>query len=83
MQEEKDEILYTGNIDGTLNIVILLLPYSWIQSIPKIIHKVIYCGEVFDSEVEGTLMDGAGKPSYAHGYWQNDILLFRVVLTSR
>lgn len=63
MREERDEILCTGNMDGTLNVVISLLPYSWIQSIPKIIHKVIYFGEVFDSEVEGTLMDGAGKPS--------------------
>lgn len=63
-QKEKDEIIYTGNIDGSLNAVILLLPYFLeFKSISKIIHKVIYFWEVFESEVEGTLMDGVGKPS--------------------
>lgn len=82
MQGEKDEIMYTGNFDGPLSVLILLLPYFLeFKSISKIIHKVIYFGEASESKGKGILMDGVGKPSSAHGYWQNDILPFRVVLT--
>lgn len=64
MQEEKDEVIHTGNIDGPLSVVILLVPYFLeVKSISRAIPKVIHFGEVFESEVEGTLMDGVGKPS--------------------
>lgn len=63
MQEEKDEVIHTGNTDGHLSVVILLLPFFLeVKSISKVIPKVMYFGEVFESEVEGTLMDGVGKP---------------------
>lgn len=63
MKEEKDEIIHTGNIDGPLHVVILWLPYFLeFKSISKMIHQVIYLGEVSESEVEGILMDGVGKP---------------------
>lgn len=57
----KDEIIYTWNTDEALNVVILWLPYFLeFKSISKIIHQVIYFGELLESEVEGMLMDGVG-----------------------
>lgn len=51
-------------ISRTLNVVILLLPYFLdFKCISKINHRVIYFGDIFESEVEGTLMDEVGKPS--------------------
>lgn len=45
--------MFSGNIDGSLNVVILLLLYFLVfKNISKIIHKVIYLGEVFESEVK-------------------------------
>ena len=54
-RKEKDEIMYTGNIDVSLNVVILLLPsFLEFKSISKVIHKVIYLGVVFESEVKAS-----------------------------
>ena len=45
--------MLSRNIDGSLNVVILLLLYFLkFKNISKIIHKVIYLGEVFESEVK-------------------------------
>jgi len=52
-QKQKDESMLSGNTDGSLNVVILLLLYFLkFKNISKIIHKVIYLGEVFESEVK-------------------------------
>ena len=52
-QKQKDESMLSRNIDGSLNVVILLLLYFLkFKNISKIIHKVIYLGEVFESEVK-------------------------------
>lgn len=61
-QKEKGEIMYTGNIDGSLNVVILLLPsFLEFKSISKVIHKVIHLGVVFESEVKASWWMGLGN----------------------
>lgn len=61
-QKQKDESMFSGNIDGSLNVVILLLLYFLeFKNISKIIHKVIYFGEVFESEVKAHWWMGLGN----------------------
>lgn len=45
--------MLSGSIEGSLNVVILLLLYFLkFKKISKIIHQVIYLGEVFESEMK-------------------------------
>lgn len=61
-QKEKDEIMYTGNVDGSLNVVILLLPsFLEFKSISEVIHKVIHLGVVCESEVKASSWMGLGN----------------------
>lgn len=61
-QKQKDESMLSGNTDGSLNVVILLLLYFLkFKNISKIIHKVIYLGEVFESEVKAHWWMGLGN----------------------
>lgn len=51
-EKEKDESVYTGSVDGSLNVILFLPYFLEFKSISKIIHEVIYLGEVFEREMK-------------------------------
>lgn len=62
-QKQEDESMFSGNVDGSLNVVILLLLYFLeFKNISKIIHKVIYLGKYL--RVKWRLTDGWGWETF-------------------